>query len=619
MKVQSSNTMLTSKNLVGLKWLIYISWSVIIMLTAIFVIKENSATTVKLYRSEALALFNKDISLRKWITMHGGIYVPPSQLTPPNPYLSHLPERDIVTTDGKKLTLMNPAYAFRQLSEMFSKDYGISSHITSLEPIRPENAPDQWERTALQEFENGAKEYSTVSTVNGKPFFRFMQPLFAEKECLKCHSSQGYQVGDIRGGIGITLPLDKYRNAERHEMHLIISIACLLWCLGLLGTSVSFRQLTFSLQAHEAAENELIRKEERQREIFDSVQVGILIIDQPTFTIEYINPAALAMSGYSKEDLMGKSCRGSMCPGKTGSCFTWENMEILTNRETILPRADGTTLAIIKTIKQVETENGAKLIESFVDISKLKKNQVLLDTHASRTTEINQLQMRLLAPAKLEDKLAMICESLVTNFDLYFCRIWLKGPKDKCRAGCHHAGSALEEQYCINSSACLHLKASAGRYTNLDGEYGRIPLGALKIGQLSEGQQRKILTNHATTDPRIHNHQWARENELISFAGYKIVDQRYKSIGVLAMFAQHKLDNDDDVHLSRITEVISQVIMTEKTVAELAQALRNAERLNKLSMGREKRIIEMKREINEFLIASGHPPKYKGVSSLNHE
>ncbi len=60
----------------------------------------------------ARANINKDIGYRKWAASHGGVYVPPTERTPPNPYLK-VPARDVVTTAGTALTLMNPAYMLR--------------------------------------------------------------------------------------------------------------------------------------------------------------------------------------------------------------------------------------------------------------------------------------------------------------------------------------------------------------------------------------------------------------------------------------------------------------------------------------------------------------------------
>lgn len=132
--------------------------------------------------------------------MHGGVYVPVTEKTQPNPLLADIPERDIRTSSGKILTLMNPAYMTRQAYELGFKEYGVRAHITSLKPIRPENAPDSWETKALQAFERGGKEIYSVETIEDKEYFRLMNPLITEKGCLLCHARHGYKENDIRAG-----------------------------------------------------------------------------------------------------------------------------------------------------------------------------------------------------------------------------------------------------------------------------------------------------------------------------------------------------------------------------------------------------------------------------------
>jgi len=89
-------------------------WTIIIAVFAAWHINQKKQTTRLLAIKEAQANFNKDLAVRFWATAHGGIYVPTNDRTPPNPHLKHIPERDITTSSGKKLTLMNPAYMLRQ-------------------------------------------------------------------------------------------------------------------------------------------------------------------------------------------------------------------------------------------------------------------------------------------------------------------------------------------------------------------------------------------------------------------------------------------------------------------------------------------------------------------------
>jgi hypothetical protein len=80
-------------------------------------VMEIRETALALARKEALSHHNKDHATRLWATGHGGVYVPVTDRTPPNPYLSHLPDRDLVTPDGAILTLMNPAYMLREMMD----------------------------------------------------------------------------------------------------------------------------------------------------------------------------------------------------------------------------------------------------------------------------------------------------------------------------------------------------------------------------------------------------------------------------------------------------------------------------------------------------------------------
>lgn len=121
----------------------------------------------------ALASFEEDLLFRRWAARHGGVYVPETAATPANPYLADIPERDITTPSGRRLTLMNPAYMNRQLFEMAREQDGIPhGHITSLNPIRPENAPDQWETKALKALEQGVKEVVEAEQIDGQPHLR---------------------------------------------------------------------------------------------------------------------------------------------------------------------------------------------------------------------------------------------------------------------------------------------------------------------------------------------------------------------------------------------------------------------------------------------------------------
>ena len=152
-------------------------------------------------------------------------------------------------------------------------------------------------------------------------------------------------------------------------------------------------------------------------------------------------------------------------------------------------------------------------------------------------------------PGDLEGKLKKITQAAVELLDLDFCRIWLMEPGDLCDSGCIHAAVTEGPHVCRNRDKCLHLMASSGRYTHINGDHRRVPIGCYKIGRIASGEDNKFLTNDVTTDPQVHDHQWAKNLGLVSFAGYKLRDANGDPIGVLAMFAKHAISEEDDAFL----------------------------------------------------------------------
>ena len=197
----------------------------------------------ELAKIEAATNINKDFSFRKWATSHGGVYVPPDENTPPNPYLANIPDRDIVTDKGKHLTLMNPAYMMRQIMQNYSDLYGVKGHLTSLQLTNPINAPDAWELEALKSFQLGVKETVAITEIEGKPYLRMIRPIAMEQGCLKCHAGTGIKIGEIRGGISTSIPMDPLYAAFKPEFRNTSMLHGVFWLLGVGAISFMVRRI----------------------------------------------------------------------------------------------------------------------------------------------------------------------------------------------------------------------------------------------------------------------------------------------------------------------------------------------------------------------------------------
>jgi signal transduction histidine kinase len=231
-------------------------------------IKEIDKHNLEVASEGARNVFRMIVLARQWNANHQGVYVPIDEKTQPNPYLKD-PRRDVTTTDGRALTLVNPAYMTRMISDMSLLDGEISFRSTSLRLFNPKNAPDAWEREALISFEKGTREVKELVTKEtGETIFRYMAPLFITQECLVCHAIQNYALGDIRGGISITQDYAPFVQAahpsERASIisHLLVFLlfaALSGWAMERLRTS--WQELEENIDELEKTRDDLIQNE----------------------------------------------------------------------------------------------------------------------------------------------------------------------------------------------------------------------------------------------------------------------------------------------------------------------------------------------------------------------
>ncbi len=283
------NQQLAIKNLEVTRyiWLAVIFWTLTGIGLLVWNLWQIRQVTYQTAIADARANVNKDRAFHFWAAAHGGVYVFRDKNTPPNPYLNHIPERDIETSSGKKLTLMNPAYMVRQMNEEFTDLYGVMGHITSLNVLNPNNAPDEWERAALMAFGQGQTEVLEFTEISGEPYLRLIQPMMTQESCLKCHGHQGYEVGDIRGGIGVALPLTQLLTTERQINTVNILSLGLVWLLGLGGIVIVGRGLNSRIREQDRAEESLRESEKNLNKAQEIAHLGSWEWDVPTNDIHW--------------------------------------------------------------------------------------------------------------------------------------------------------------------------------------------------------------------------------------------------------------------------------------------------------------------------------------------
>jgi PAS domain S-box-containing protein len=509
-------------------------------------------------------------------------------------------------------------YMLRELHELGHDEGGRRTHITSLTPLRPANAPDAWEAAALRAFENGSREVSSVETIDGAPYLRRMQPLIAKASCMKCHRAENYKLGEISGGMSVSVPLSEFEEAARTAVLRQAIGHAALWVLGVGGIVFAGRRLASQVRQIRRAEEEVRRayaglettvqrrtaelgkqiedrkrveetlrdSEMRYRVLFESAPDAVMTLAPPSWRFTSCNQATVKLFHVTNEAEFVSLGPWQLSPetqkdGRLSAEKTKEMIETAMREgshffEWTHKRLDGDDFPATVWLTRMELAGQALLHATVRDITVQTRVEETEACLLRQLEGVNQLREDLLLPGLLEDKFKRITKAAVEILDLDFCRIWCVKPSDLCEAGCIHADVTEGSLACRDRERCLHLISSAGRYTHVDGDHRRVPVGAHKIGRIATGQDKSFLTNHVTTDPCVQNHDWAKSLGLVSFAGYKLRDRNGEPIGVLAAFAKHPISEEVDAFLCNLAETTSKVIHDAEVHAELRERTKQA-------------------------------------------
>lgn len=182
--------------------------------------------------NEARAIFRQIIITRKWVADHGGILVERESQKPEIRSSPFIADAEIIDQQGRVFTRETPAMVTKALADYAKEEETYWFHITSLDPVNPDNRPDQLERQALQSFaEDGSDELIATESIARDTYLRYISPLYTERVCLQCHP--GYQVGEVRGALSVTIPLsDIFAEAAANRRLLLGAMVGVVVILG---------------------------------------------------------------------------------------------------------------------------------------------------------------------------------------------------------------------------------------------------------------------------------------------------------------------------------------------------------------------------------------------------
>jgi signal transduction histidine kinase len=268
------------------------------------------------------------------------------------------------------------------------------------------------------------------------------------------------------------------------------------------------------------------------RRILAQLPHAVIVVDDE-WRVDFCNAAALKIIGDEGQTLWER------CPQIDATAFGATFREAMTSRAVITSESALPNVGWVQASVQ-PFERGLLIMLREVEPDTLEARQ------ARQALLVGEIGVALTRERELRPMLERCTDALVRNLDAAFARVWVLEP----------------------TRGELVLEASSGLYTHIDGTHARIPVGRTKIGRIAQTGEPH-LTNDVVNDPATDDRTWARRNAMTAFAGYPLkLDDRV--IGVLGLFARHKLDRYALGALATISDAIALGI--ERKRSELARA-----------------------------------------------
>ncbi len=271
------NSKIETDNLVRINrytFFVYIVWVVLVASSLLWNLFSISRQIDEFAKSEARSYFGTEIALVNWAASQREVSVPLTKQTSSNVDLNFNTNRNFQLSSKDTLPLIKPVDILRQHNEL-SASNSIVGHLTSLKPIQLQNVPSEWERKSLLDFEKGISEVFEFDYDNGDEILRLMKPLIAKKNCLKCHSSQGYKVGDICGGMSIIVPMKQFWSNSREDIVRVIALHISLLIIGFIGIKSVKRRFSKRLIENDIIKDALREKDERLKLALSVINAGV--------------------------------------------------------------------------------------------------------------------------------------------------------------------------------------------------------------------------------------------------------------------------------------------------------------------------------------------------------
>jgi two-component system, NtrC family, sensor kinase len=293
-------------------------------------------------------------------------------------------ERGRIMYQMVRQTKINPQL-MKNDPEIFKRQVmeDIGYRAVSTKPMNPENRADDWEARALSKFTRQTDFHFELQGLQGKPQFRYIGPVFVQENCLSCHGYEGIKVGDLRGGISVTVnarPIYEAQATNRYWV-MLTHLGSFLLLAG--SSTFLLGQLRRHWELLTETRDRLKQQEDFLRSITQAMGEGCVVLD-PQGVVTFANQESEWILGWEGGEIVGRRWNDLVSPAQAGVESETNNMLRQTLRDGMLRRGedqslvhkDGLLIPIafsVSAISSGDQVSGAVL--TFNDISERKHSE----------------------------------------------------------------------------------------------------------------------------------------------------------------------------------------------------------------------------------------------------
>jgi PAS domain S-box-containing protein len=291
-------------------------------------------------------------------------------------------ERGRIMYEMVRQTKINPIL-MQNDPEVFKRQVlsDIEYRVVSSRPMNSDNLADAWESTALAGFREQQDFIFERKDTPEKQLYRYIGPVFVQENCLPCHGYEGIKVGDLRGGISVTVNAGPiYAEQATHKRWILIThIGGYLLLAG--STLFFLHQLRRHWGLLTEVRDQLRHEEDFLSSITRTMGEGCVVVDLDG-VVTFANPESEWILGWAGSELVGSRWLDRVLPKSRageprGQNALWQTLiDGITRREEeeSFQHKDGLLIPVAYSVSAMcEGEETTGAVITFNDISERKR------------------------------------------------------------------------------------------------------------------------------------------------------------------------------------------------------------------------------------------------------